>query len=237
MKRVLVLTLLLLLTTGCTCEYNLKIDNNDYQEEIKLVGENSTEINSFKEDWKIPVDKDEYNIGLDLDNVEIKSDNVYNYNLLNNILTFKYNFTSSTFINSSAVSNCYNKLSVMNYSDSTIISTSKNALCFDKYPTLTSIVINITVDKPVKSNNADRISANTYTWNLTRTNASDKPINLVLDNKNVSNNPKTNSTPDETINKTRKKDYSMYIFSGLLLIVMLLGYFLFNKLRNKEDNT
>ena len=53
--------MLLLLTTGCECEYNLTIDGNTYKEEINIIGETNEEIDSFKNNWKIPIDKDKYN--------------------------------------------------------------------------------------------------------------------------------------------------------------------------------
>ena len=43
-KRILILITILLLTTGCTCEYNLTIEENTYKEEIIITGETKEEI-------------------------------------------------------------------------------------------------------------------------------------------------------------------------------------------------
>ena len=165
-KRILVLIIILLLTTGCTCQYNLTIENNVYKEEVIIYGENSEEISNFNLKWQVPVDKDEYNRGGD-PSTEIEVDgDIYNYNLSENSLKFNYDFTKSSIINSSAVSNCYNKLTITNYNETIIISTSQKATCYDKYPTLSNLRVNIKVDKPVISNNADSVSGNTYIWNI-----------------------------------------------------------------------
>ena len=142
---------MLLLLTGCTCEYNLTIDNNVYKEEINLTGENNEETSNINNKWKVPVDKDEYNKGGDPESNSYISGDIYEYKVTGNILKFNYDFTKSTYPNSSAVSNCYDKLTVLNYENSTVISTSSKATCFDEYPLLTSITVNIKVDKPVKN--------------------------------------------------------------------------------------
>ena len=173
-KRILLIITILLFTTGCTCEYNLTIDDNIYKEEIILTGESSDEIATFNNDWKVPIDKDIYNLGLDPSTKSTDQSDLYNYKLRGSNLTFTYDFTKSQFENATSVSSCYDKLTVSNYGDSLVISTSQKVLCFDKYPPLTNIKVNITVTSEVINNNADSIKGNTYTWNITRDNASDK---------------------------------------------------------------
>lgn len=241
-KRILLIATILLFTTGCTCEYNLTIDNNVYKEEIILIGKTLDEISSFENDWKVPIDKDIYNLGLDPSSKIPEQNDLYNYKLRGSRLTFTYDFTRNQFENSSAVSNCYNKLTVSNYENSIVISTSQKALCFEEYPTLTNVKINITVDKKVTSNNADSRNGNTYTWNINKNNASNKSINIVLENKetnisddNSKDNNYQNNNENNNQQKENKNDYTLYIFSGILLIIMLLAYNFVNKLKNKSD--
>ena len=59
-KRIILLIIILLLTTGCTCEYNLNITGNKYSEEVIITANTSEEINNINKEWKIPVDKEEY---------------------------------------------------------------------------------------------------------------------------------------------------------------------------------
>ena len=236
MKRIILLIVILLIATGCTCEYNLKIDNNKYSEEIIINAKTVSEKDNFSNNWEIPINKDDYDIGLDTESDDIDYSQIYNYRTSRNSLIFNYDFNRSEYNNSTAVYNCYNKLTVSNQSGSTIISTSREVLCFDKYPNLTDLTINITVDRPVKSNNADSVSGNTYTWNINRNNASNKPINLVLESSE--NNDYVTPTPsssNSSINTEEKKDYSTYILSAILLLLFLIGYAIYNKMKNKED--
>ena len=46
--------MILLLTTGCTSEYNLTIDNNVYQEKVNINGITSDELSNLNRDWQIP---------------------------------------------------------------------------------------------------------------------------------------------------------------------------------------
>lgn len=237
-KRILLIITILLFTTGCTCQYNLTIEGNVYKEEIILTGETSEEINTFNKKWKVPVDKEIYNLGLDPSSQSVNESDIYNYKLTGSKLKFNYEFTKNGYANSSAVSNCYNKLTVSNYGDSIILSTNTKVECFDKYPPLTSINVNVKVDKPVISHNADRVNGNVYIWNITKSNKDDKSINLVLNNEESNNIPQEPSNQDKNnqTNNKIKKDYTMIIFGIVLLVVMLTVYFMFNKLKNKSDN-
>lgn len=237
-KKIIVLIIMLLLTTGCTCEYNLNIDGNTYKEEINILGTDSEEINNFNNDWKVPVDKDEYNNISGEPGTEIKiNGDTYTYKISGNNLIFSYDFTRNRLNNSTAISNCYDKATIQSYENSIVISTSNKVSCFDKYPTLTMVKVNITTDKNVTSNNADSVNGNTYTWNLTKNNSSDKSINMIIDNKE--DNSQNQTTPDDNSAnqpQNNNKDYTLYIFCGILLIILLSGYFISKKIINKNND-
>lgn len=232
-KRIFLIITILLLTTGCTCEYNLTINGNNYLEEIILNAETSEEISNFNGKWEIPIDKDEY---IEMSGFDYETDvntNKYNYKLSSNKLIFNYKFNGSQLSKSTAVYNCYNKLTVTNYSNTTIISTSSKADCFDKHPPLTSVKVNITVDREVISNDADNVSGNTYTWNITKDNANNKSINLVLSNSSLEKEPSSSSNENT---KKRKNDYTLYIFLIILVLIVYLGYKWFMKFKDKNNN-
>lgn len=234
-KRIIVLVISLLFMTGCTCEYNLTIDNNTYKEKIIFSGTTNDEINYFKNEWTIPVDKDEYNniSGEPGSKIEINSD-IYQYQLIGNNLTFNNNFTRSSLNNSTAISICYDKVTIQNYEDSIVISTSSKVQCFNKYPTLTNIKIDITTDKPVKKHNADSVNQNTYTWNISKNDSESKSINMIINNR--SEESSSENEPNQKENKNIKKDYSLYIFCGILLIVILIGYLIITKIKKNNDD-
>ena len=227
-KRIIIIISLILFLTGCSCTYNLKITDNTYSEELIIAAEYNNELNNLNQKWQIPVDKEEYNIGTDPSNNTINT-KTYEYSLSNNKLSFKNDFTIGEYINSSAVSICYNKLTVSNYNDKTIISTSPKTICFDKNPTLNNIYINITVDKPVIKSNADSHKGNTYTWRLSRNNNQDKDINIVLDNSIKDDNDIDNS------DNNKQNDYTMYIFAIILLFIFIIAYYIMTSIKSKED--
>lgn len=236
-KRIILLIIVVLLTTGCTCEYNLNIDNNTYHENITLTGTTSEEMSNFNNKWQIPVDKEEYdNIGGDTEsNIKTDSD-IYEYTKTGNKLTFKYDFTTSGINNSTAISQCYTLATITSYQNSIIISTSDKVNCFDKYAPLTNIKINITTTKNVKSHNADSVSGNTYTWNITKDNANNKPINMLIDNSVASSSSTSSNSSNIDDNNTKKKDYTFYIFCLIILAVLLLGYFIFTNIKKDRDD-
>lgn len=237
-KRIILLIMILLLTTGCTSEYNLTIDNNVYQEKVNINGITSDELSNLNRDWQIPIDKDEYNNISGDPSSEIKiTGDTYSYNVSGNNLTFNYDFTRSTLNNSTAISICYDKATITNYEDSIVISTSSKVTCFNKYPYLTSIKVNITTDKSVTSHNADSVNGNTYIWNINKGNSTNKSINMIINNQEDDSQSQTtpgNNTNIESENKS--KDYTLYIFCVILLIVLLLGYFIFKKIINKNND-
>ena len=236
-KRIFILIIPLLFMTGCTCEYNLEIEGNKFKEEIKLIADSSEEISQFNKKWEISTNKEDNTFGGDPSTTKNPIDNPYNYNLTNNTLTFSYDFSQNEYKNSLAVSKCYNNLTVTNYQDSIVISTPSKTICLGNYPPLNSIVINITTNKKVTSNNADNINGNTYTWKLNKTNATNKPINIVIDNSgNDGVASSASSGSSNTQKENNKKDYTMYIFSAILLIVVLLGYLVFNIIKRKNNN-
>lgn len=233
-KKTLIIIMILFFTTGCTCEYNLTINENNYSEKITLIAENSEEIKEFDNKWNIPVDKDEYEMisQSDSNNIDIK--NVYNYKLSNSNLILNYDFSKSNYDTSTAASICYKKLTFKDYEGTTIISTSEKNNCFDKYPPLTNIKVKIVVDREVISNNADEVNGKTYIWNITKDNANDKSINLVLKNdvseSSGSENNKNTSNKNSILNQ-----YALYIFLAVLVLIIYLVYKWFMNFKEKNN--
>ncbi len=235
-KRLFLIVVLILFLTGCSCTYNLTITDNIYKEEVTIIGEDNNEIKSFNNQWKIPINKEEYNIGTDPSSDNTTNSKIYEYTLAGNRITFKNDFSESEYMNSSAVSKCYNTLNIINREDKILISTSSKVICFEKNPPLNNVVINITVDKTVISSNADNRTGNTYTWRLNKNNASRKDINLVLDNSTKENDNKLNKDNNANqITNNENNDYTMYIFAIIILIVLLGSYIVIYKVKNKED--
>lgn len=230
-KKLIFMLLITLLLSGCTCEYNLKIEGNTYQEEIILTG-NNDEVKLFNNDWQIPVDKENYeNLGDDVGADNKGNYVIYDYSLSGNKLIFKNNFNETTISDSTAISSCYKLATINSFNNSLVISTSKSANCFDKYPTLSKITVNITTDLTATNNNADKINNNTYTWIITKDTS--KGINLVLEKNNLQED---SITSNNQTNQKDKKDYTIYIFLLIILIILLFGNYIINKIKNKPDD-
>ena len=241
-KRIFIISILLLFTTGCTCEYNLTINDDVYKEEISIMGETEYEVKEFNKVWHIPVDKEEYSIGLDSDAVNEFVDKVYEYHLSGNTLKLSHDFDSNdSYSNSSAVFNCFDMLNVVKYGNNTLISSSSHATCFERNPYLDSVKVTVKVDRPVTSSNADYVSGNTYSWNINKTNASTKSINMSLDNSTTKDDSSnigpgtTTTTKASIIPNNSGRDYTMYIFYAILLAIFLIAFFIFNKMKNKGN--
>lgn len=235
-KKTLIIIMILFLTTGCTCEYNLTITENNYSEKITLKAENTEETKKFNNKWNIPVDKNDYEIISESDNDNIDVDNTYNYKILNSNLILTYEFLKNNYKTSTAASLCYKKLTFKDYEGTIIISTSNQNNCFDKYPPLTNIKVKIVVDKEVISNNADEVNGKTYIWNITKDNADNKSINLVLNNE-VQKSSSSKNNQDDSENETNSviSKYSLYIFLLVVVIIIYLSYKWFMKLKEKNN--
>lgn len=225
------------MTTACTCEYNLTIEDGKFKENIKLTMQTDTEIKAINNKWTIPIDKEEYDIGLDTATDYKPKGKVYDYTVDENTLTLKNDFTIYDYNYATAPSLCYNKVTVNNSDGNTIISTSPKAECFDKYPSLTRVNVKITVDGKVISNNADSVSGNTYIWNLTKANASNKAINMILEGSNSSQNNNSASQKSKKQNDDSfVEKYARYIFCGALLIIFLLAYAIYKKITKDDES-
>ena len=225
MKKNILIIVLALILTGCTAEYTLTINEGVYSEKVSIIGDNNDETASFNNDWVVAVDKDIYNLQGDSETTTVPED-IYEYKIKGNSLTFSYDFNIKNINNSSAISNCYNVFNINKYEDRIVISTDENITCFDKNPTLNDVIVNIITDKEVLSNNADSVDGNKYIWHLTNTNSKSKSINMLMVND-----------AEDIISGTgnsNKKDYSMYIFCGILLLCVLIGYLIFNILKIKR---
>lgn len=241
-KKLLVLLIIILFTTGCTCEYNLNIVDNDYMEAVNINADNQAELNGLNVNWQVPTDKEEYNIGEKPGTTGTYKSELYDYKLTNNTLTFNHTFTRNSISKSSAISNCYDMATIKEYDSKIIISTSTRVKCFDKYPELSKITITINTDKNVINNNADYVNGKNYIWYLDKTKVDNRPINMTIDNRseeiktevNIDHvNP--NNNQKENNNNNNATDYTLYIFCAILLLFMLTGYYIFNKIKKKSD--
>ena len=229
--RLLILLVMMFFITGCSCEYNLTIDDDTYKENIIVTGLDPDEIIEFNNAKEIPIDKNNYNVELEDSETEFDT---YKYVLTGSNYLYDYSFDIYNYSNSTAVSRCFNTFVAEEYEEDIVISTSTGATCFDEYPNLDNLVVNITVDREVESNNADKVNGKTYTWYINRDNASDKSINMILNNEEIiiDEESQTTTLPTED---TIIFSSEMYIFAAILLVVFLIVYVIVYAIKSKDD--
>ena len=210
MKKIIFLLLICLLLTGCTVNYNLDINDNNFKETLagnvlntELNNNDNTDINMFT--YLINGDQPAF----------YKNDNIFFNKATNNTTNgidfdYSYTFNEYNFNNSRIINECFDN-HIYEYKDNTyylVVSGKFNC----NYSEKTNI--NITTDYNVTANNAQAIKNNTYTWT-------------------IDENNKDNIYFFITIDKTKKSnfDFQWNTFKtiGLIIIILLSGiciYFL-----------
>lgn len=217
-KKNILLTLLLILMTGCTVNYDLKFNEKTIEEKITIIPENETQ----KENTRYFENRDFYAI-IDANNElpykkEKNKENNYE---------FKYEYNFDNFKNS-RFTTCYDAYTLTDENNIITFSTSKIFKCmiYD-YNEIDNLRINITTDYKVIDNNADEINGNVYTWNINKNNVSNKPIKF-----SYNKNKKRSMSFKEFI----EKNITNFIILGatlLLFILISLSVFIKHKRVNK----
>ncbi|MCM1370355.1 MAG: hypothetical protein NC181_00480 [Clostridium sp.] len=181
MKKFLIV-LSLLLFTGCTAEYNINI-NDSIKESIIL---NNIPIDLYSDYNKrtfLAFQSDIKNIPDYATQEDYKKFELYNIEDTSkgNIKSLKlmYDFNLENFNDSGAVNTCYDTVNILTNDNVVTISTTNNFNCFNYYDELDSIKINITTDYKVIQTNSDKKSGKTYTWEIDKISAKNKPIIFV----------------------------------------------------------
>lgn len=231
-KKFLLLFFCIVLLTGCTVDYELDITN-------ELVDENITILDYNEENWDLLLDinghdpmsyRESINIyNNDDSNIYVTNDNskIYDKELINEGalgLKFKTNYNINEFNNHTYIGNCYKYFNVKNDEDVYTLSTSKTFMCFGGvHPLLEQVNVKIKVNNEVIDSNADSHSGNVYTWNITKENASNKPIIITY---------RRDKTINEMIDEMFFSDDKIAI--AIIVLVVVIVAILFAKAYNKN---
>lgn len=183
MKKTIFLLLICLLLTGCTINYNLDINNNNFKETLtgnilntELNNNDNTDINMFN--YLINGDQPAF----------YKNDNIFFHKTTNNTINgieFDYNYTFNeyNFNNSRIINECFDN-HIYEYKNNTyylVVSGKFNC----NYSETTNI--NITTNYNVTTNNAKTIKNNTYTWTIDENNKDNIYFFITIEKTNKSN--------------------------------------------------
>ena len=162
-------------------------------------------------------------------NIYVMSDNSKKYDkeLINNSglgLKLKTNYNINDFNKHTYIGNCYKYFNVRNDGDVYTLSTSKIFMCFSGiHPLLEQVNVKIRVNNEVIDSNADSHSDNVYTWNITKENASNKPIIISY-------------RRDATIEEVLFDDDKVSIVFIVLAIIVVAVIFVIAYNKNKKNN-
>lgn len=239
--RIFVLLAILILFTGCSATVNFDIGNTIKQDmTIKLDGgERSsktvyeTVFDSVMEVEKTTEMLSEYNFS----NTESYSE-----------LSVDKESSIGDYQFDNALAMCYDTVLFNNANNMLSISTDDVASCFSNYPMLNELVINLTTDYKVLSNNADEINGNVYTWKINKNNYTNKKIKFSVDysrDGNRDTSSKTNDTtpviPDNSSDNKDDKVTSTSTFLPILIFVctifiIFLIFYIIYYFKNKKNN-
>lgn len=241
-------TLILVTCTGCKVEYNINITENHVEEFIYITDyilSNRTEkdilnhynmwyptyVNFINNGESIEVEDFSERIdGIEYHEKNInKISNGYKYN-------YKYKYPINKYYDSYVLASSFAETTVYKRSNSLVLKTSdENFLC--EYDYFEEAKINITVDPNIyklKYTNAEKQKNNTYTWVLDKNNCNNSEIILTLDILNY--NEEMSSSNNNNKDNKSIDDYILYIFLGILLLIIYLGYKWFLKFKEKNND-
>jgi len=192
----MILFIALLFLSGCTVRYDLIVSEDRYNERV-VIRENRAnrlstafEAMTFEESINFFVNNPiavEFN-RVDLDNFFEPDYDIYISSRLwrfNKIgARFSFDFVGREYRNSTIVRACYEVLAVLEDEDRLYLSTTNKNNCFDLFPLLEEIEVNITSRYPIISHNADNFNKrlNRVTWYLNRSDT-ERPLRLTLDSE------------------------------------------------------
>lgn len=199
MKKILFSFITLILLTGCTAEYNLDFDDDNYMESLNIetTSDHLDYENVKNYEWPKSID---YTI-TGSSEVPEKIEGVIYYDFENYQdedkagFTYSYNMTKDQYKKSAIVHNCFSSISIQKNDKKNIqtLNTSTGFECFTKYPPLEKVTINIKTNKNVVQTNADRQEGNVYTWIINSGNAATKSI-MISTSEEMEEEKETNIT-------------------------------------------
>lgn len=239
-KMLMIIILILTLTTGCSVEYNIIVNNDNIKEEI-IVNDTISQYRSktsilehYNKWYPTYVNYMQNEETIPLPNFNKKYDGIKYHEKsikeINNGYQYKYLYKHNLFeySDSYALANTFKEITVQETPDVLVLKTSRESY-FCNYNYFDSIKINITFNpKEYKINytNSTNIKDNTYTWTINNSNCKNSEIVLTL-NK---------ITDNKTEEEKAKNDYTMYIFCSILLVIITLGYIYIKRKKSKLDD-
>ncbi len=212
-KKLLICLLFVFLLSGCSVNYDIEIKDSTIKVNGKLVELDKNKWDDIivdnslgEEDVDVPIEDNEVDYSKltfeDLvDSKTIEADEATRREGLEKIKTKdelgiaykeEYNWkNTSDFSQMAGVNTCYDYFTILRSEDDKtgkeqlIISTSAKNYCFDMYPNLETITVNLETNHKVIFHNADKESDGQYTWKINKNNADAKTLQIILSEDTV----------------------------------------------------
>lgn len=215
MKKIFLISTILLFVSGCGVKYELNIKNNSIVENINfslekkgIVSDSDLET-SYESDFfidsmvnsEIPViENDEPSDNNYYDKKVTQDGNIYNFSL-------SYEYKNNDYINSRVVNVCFEKHEIRLNDNKSYIHLNGKFNCYQDEP----IEITIKSENKIKKANGKK-SGNSYTWTIDESNYENVDIEI--------------ETSDEPMTR-------YYIYIGIIVIIgIIVLVFIFNFVRN-----
>ena len=241
-NKIILIILIVLCTTGCTVDYNLLIEDNKIKEtttfhqESSDTDEKSSMYSQYLEEYPIYIDE-EY---LYYDpNKKVEGNTYYDKSITDDSngynATYKAEFEIKEYDRSRFFNDAFvNRSSGYDKNERCYYIIADKLKIFEQENNINHINVSINiVGYKVIESNQDSVNNNIYTWSFDRSDKERKNITIKFkkENSNIEIDPSDNKTEP---NKVDSK-YTMYIFYGILLLVIIIGYLIFRKMKQSND--
>ena len=241
-KKLILAIFIVLCTTGCTVDYNLLIEDNKIKEtttfhqESSDTDEKSYMYSQYLEEYPIYIDE-EY---LYYDpNKKVEGNTYYDKSITDDSngynATYKAELKLKEYNRSRFFNEAFaNRSSGYDKNEGCYYIIADNLKIFEQENNINHINVSINiVGYKVIESNQDSVNNNIYTWSFDRSDKERKNITIKFkkENSNIEIDPSDNKTEP---NKVDSK-YTMYIFYGILLLVIIIGYLIFRKIKQSND--
>lgn len=169
MKKIILLLLILILSTGCQIKYELEFKDDSLIENINIEIANSEQkkIENLKEYKAYAIFDGTFQRLYEVNYSEGSKFNAY----------YKYIYNYDEFVHAMYIKTCFDAFSFISNDDTYTLSTSKGFKCMVlDYNQVDSVKVVIKSNHQIIENNADIVEKDKLIWNIDKSNANEKKI-------------------------------------------------------------
>ena len=210
--KVLIIFLLIIIVSGCSANYNIKISDGKVEENLTLIETDKSKLEktddsglTLKEIMDSLLEEDEY----------VKSTSTTELIDEKDRYGIKYNnsYELNDIVSNTLISQCYNNPIVKIENNVLTIDSGTDFTCFDNYEEFESMEVTIDTDYEVLSNNASKTKGNKYTWKIERLNDTRIMMDISLEESNN----------------------SIILLIIIILFITVVGFVLYNNFKRKQE--